>query len=134
MSKYQTETGFYVGAKPTEEIDNGFKIKKRIFQIVQRESFKKKDGTEVNKENYLEFNLWKDKVTEVDMLQKDQEITVEFYIKGKNAKSKDGLKKYHFLSLNVTNIVIGAQQPAPAPEGPYVAQEPPLEVDDDLPF
>lgn len=112
-------TGQLHSRSNTQQISDRFKKREFVIKVV--------DGAH---EQHIKFELHQDNVSKVDGLNKGDEITVMFNIRGKEY-FKDGEARY-FNNLVAWNIGHGAA--APKTIFPSAADEPQNSDTDDLPF
>jgi len=116
-------TGLIKVIKDTEEINDRFK--KREFVVTDSSGQYPQD---------ILFQLTQDRVTSIDPFKEGDQVSVNFFLRGREWTNKEG-KVLYFNSLDVWKV-----ESAIDPSGPPPMEEPPVEVvssddeSDDLPF
>ena len=120
-------TGKFLGAKALKTLDNGKNVGSFFLDITDNPDYP----------STPEFGLYGDKCSEIDGLQKGDEITVKFNLKGTKYTNKTTGKSGVFTALQCWKIEkagaaerIAESQSAPMP----IENQSPDAPDDDLPF
>ncbi len=126
-------TGIIEEIFQTQTFESGFTKREFVLKV-----------TENDYDNFIKFELIKDKVTFLDRIQKGSEVTVKFSLGG-NKYEKDGKINYYtnarafYISADQGEQPTQSYQPQPAQQPTRQPQQPPPmdrfeDSEDDIPF
>lgn len=116
-----TITGKVVEITPTMQVSEKFKKRELVVEYIENPQYPE----------YLKFEIGGDKCSLLDSISTNQEVTIDFNLRGRPWTDKTGKKSY-FNSLQIWKIVGHGQ--APVSQTAQVIDLNSAPEDDDLPF